>query len=153
VTPVHEFRATCSWTGSTAERHTYDPAHTAAMPPSATELRLSAAAGFRGDAALPDPEQLVLLAASSCQLMAFLAVAARARIDVRRYDDDAYATMPSVERPERITEIVLRPRIVVAAGPAEERVRHLVEVAHRECFVANSLATPMRIEPVVTFEG
>jgi organic hydroperoxide reductase OsmC/OhrA len=46
---------------------------------------------------------------------------------------------------------VLRPRIVLAAGPSEARVRHLVEVAHRECYIANSLSTPVRVDPVVEF--
>jgi hypothetical protein len=26
-----------------------------------------------------------------------------------------------------------------------------VDVAHRECFIANSLATPVRVEPVIEF--
>ena len=106
---------------------------------------------FLGDPGRLNPEQLVLLAAASCQLLSFLAVAARARIDVRDYRDDAVATMPEASRPIRLTEIVLRPRITLATGPTEERVRHLVEVAHRECFIANSLATPIRIEPLVAF--
>jgi organic hydroperoxide reductase OsmC/OhrA len=46
---------------------------------------------------------------------------------------------------------VLRPRITLVKGPTEERVRHLVEVAHRECFIANSLATPVRVDPMVAF--
>jgi organic hydroperoxide reductase OsmC/OhrA len=54
-------------------------------------------------------------------------------------------------RPIRISEIVLRPRITLVEGPSEERVRHLVDVAHRECFIANSLATPVRIEPLIAF--
>jgi organic hydroperoxide reductase OsmC/OhrA len=93
----------------------------------------------------------VVLAAASCQLLSFLAVAARARLDVRDYRDDATATMPEESRPVRIAEIVLRPRIALVAGPTEDRVRHLVEVAHRECFIANSLATPVRVEPLIAF--
>ena len=70
---------------------------------------------------------------------------------MREYDDAATATMPEAEKPVRLAEIVLRPRIVLAAGPSEQRVRHLVEVAHRECFIANSLATPVRVEPEIRF--
>jgi organic hydroperoxide reductase OsmC/OhrA len=39
----------------------------------------------------------------------------------------------------------------VSPGPDEDRVRHLVEVAHRECYVANSLRTDVRVEPDITF--
>jgi organic hydroperoxide reductase OsmC/OhrA len=112
---------------------------------------LSSDPAFRGDPAQLNPEQLVVLAAASCQLLSFLAVAARARLDVRDYRDDATATMPEADKPIRLAEIVLRPRIVLAAGPSEQRVRHLVEVAHGECFITNSLATPVRVEPAVEF--
>jgi len=70
---------------------------------------------------------------------------------VLEYDDDAEAEMDMDDRPARITRITLRPRIVVAAGTTRDRVEHLVEVAHRECFVANSLRSEMTIEPRITF--
>ena len=150
--PVHQFRAHCSWSGSTAGGYRgYDRTYRGGAPPAEAELALSSDPAFLGDPALLNPEQLVVLAAASCQLLSFLAVAARARIDVRDYRDDATATLSEANRPVRLDEIVLRPRITLAAGPTEERVRHLVEVAHRECFIANSLATPVRVEPLIAF--
>jgi organic hydroperoxide reductase OsmC/OhrA len=152
MSTVHRYSATCSWSGSTAVGYRdYDRTHV--VTAGAHELTLSADPAFLGDPARLNPEQLLVLAAVSCQLLAFLAVAARARLDVRDYRDDAAATMPEDERPVRLAEIVLRPHIVLAPGPSEERVRHLVEVAHRECYIANSLATPVRVEPVIAFTG
>ncbi|NMH93698.1 OsmC family peroxiredoxin [Pseudonocardia bannensis] len=149
---VHHYRAHCSWSGSTADGyHHYDRSHLAGAAPADAGLTLSSDPAFGGDPALLNPEQLIVLAASSCQLLSFLAVAARARLDIREYRDDAEAFMPEADRPVRLAEIVLRPRIVLASGPTPERVRHLVEVAHRECFIANSLATPIRVEPVIEF--
>lgn len=150
--PVHRYRAVCTWSGSTADGYQrYDRTHAGSAPPAGTELALSSDPAFRGDPAQLNPEQLLVLAAASCQLLSFLAVAARARLDVRDYRDDATATMPEAEKPIRLAEIALRPHITMVAGPTEERVRHLVEVAHRECFIANSLSTPVRVEPVITF--
>ena len=150
--PVHAFRALCAWSGSTADGYpAYDRSHRGSAPPAEPELALSSDPAFFGDPARLNPEQLVLLAAASCQLLSFLAVAARARLDVRDYRDDATALLPEAVRPVRLSEIVLRPRITLAEGPTEERVRHLVEVAHRECFIANSLATPVRVEPLIAF--
>lgn len=98
---------------------------------------------------LLNPEQLVVAAVASCQLLSFLAVASRARVDVRSYQDEAEGMMPEGEPPLRLTEITLHPRISVAPGPSEERILHLVEIAHRECYVSNSLRTTIRIEPTV----
>jgi organic hydroperoxide reductase OsmC/OhrA len=149
---THRYRATCSWSGSTGLGYRgFGRAHRIEAPPAAAALELSNDPSLGGDAALLDPEQLVLAAASSCQLLSFLAIAARARIDVTDYRDDAEATMSHDEGPARIAVIVLRPRITVAPGPSVPRVERLVDLAHRECYVANSLATPVSVEPVVQF--
>jgi organic hydroperoxide reductase OsmC/OhrA len=155
VTPLpahrqHLYQARCAWSGSTGRGYeSYGRAHVGWSPPSDTRLTLSADPAFRGDPSLLNPEQLVVLAAASCQLLSFLAVAARARVEVRAYEDDAEGVMPEDATPRRITEIVLRPTIHVAPGTNEERVRDLVEVAHRECFIANSLRADIRVEPTI----
>lgn len=79
----------------------------------------------------------------------FLAIAARSHVDVLAYHDDADAIMPDSEQPMRITRITLRPRITVTAGTDIDRIRRLVEQAHRGCFIANTLNAEMVIEPVV----
>jgi organic hydroperoxide reductase OsmC/OhrA len=150
--PVHRYQARCRWSGSTAVGYdAYSRAHQGSTPPAERSLELSSDPSFRGDPARMNPEQLVVLAASSCQLLSFLAVASRARLDVREYDDDASALMPEQDLPVRLTEIKLRPRIVLKRGPSEERVRHLVEVAHRECYIASSLKSDVTVEPQIEF--
>lgn len=145
---VHVYTSTCTWEGSTALGYDgYVRRHRVECPPAQAPLELSNDPSLGGDASLLDPEQLVLAAASSCQLLSFLAVASRARIDVLGYRDDAEASM-STDRPHRIAAIVLRPAIRVTAT-TEKRVLHLVEVAHRECYVANSLSTPVQVEATV----
>jgi organic hydroperoxide reductase OsmC/OhrA len=53
----------------------------------------------------------------------------------------------------RITRITLRPRITILGDVDDARVRHLVEVAHRECFIANSLTTEVIVQPEVVRQG
>ena len=105
----------------------------------------------KGDPSILNPEQLLLMAASSCQMLWFLHLAAKARIDVVAYEDDAEAIMPEDEEPVRITEVTLRPRIAVSGDASEERVRSLVDTAHGYCFIANSLSCAMTIEPRISF--
>ena len=148
---VHRYTASCAWQGSTAAGYDgYPRTHEAKAPPAPATLELSSDPAFRGDPALLNPEQLLVLAASSCQLLSFLAVAARARVDVIEYRDEAEGEMPEDDPPMRITRITLRPQIVVSEDVSEARVRHLVEVAHRECFIANSLTTKVVIEPDIS---
>ena len=150
---THHYFVRCAWSGSTgAGYESYDRTHEVSAPPAAGPLRLSGDPAFGGDPELFNAEQLVVLAASSCQLLSFLAVAARARVEVLRYADEGEATMPEDDPPTRLSSIVLRPTIWVAPGTSEQRVKHLVEVAHRQCYVANSLRTEVRVEPIVLVE-
>jgi organic hydroperoxide reductase OsmC/OhrA len=150
---THHYAVRCHWSGSTGVGYeAFSRVHNAETPQAEVSLRLSGDPSFGGDATLLNPEQLVVLAAASCQLLSFLAVAARARIDVRRYEDEGEGTMPEDDPPTRLTSIVLRPTIWVAAGPTEERIAHLVEVAHRECYVSNSLRTDIRVQPTIIIE-
>lgn len=119
------------------------------MPPSRDALTLSSDPAFAGDAQLANPEQLLLAAASSCQLLSFLAIAAHSRIDVLAYDDEADAIMPKGTKPMRITEVTLRPRILVAPDSDPDRVRRLVERAHAGCFIANTLNARIILEPEI----
>lgn len=154
VAVTHRYSARCTWSGSTADGYdAYERRHSASAAPALTRLELSSDPAFGGDPERLNPEQLLVMAASSCQMLSFLAVAARARLDVREYQDDAEGVMPEDDRPMRVTRIVLRPRIVLAPGPSEERVRHLVGVAHEHCFIASSLLSDIVVEPRIEFAG
>ena len=143
----HRYAATCSWRGSTGVGYDdYDRAHSGTCPPALAAFELSADPAFRGDPDRLNPEQLVVLAASSCQLLSFLAVCARARVDVVSYEDDATGEMPDGRYPW-IERIVLRPVVRYRGDTTEERVLHLLELAHRECYIANALRTEITLEP------
>jgi organic hydroperoxide reductase OsmC/OhrA len=146
---IHRYRAECSWTGSTAAGwEEYDRAHTVTAPPAKAALTITTGESH-GDPDHLNPEQLLVAAASSCQLLWFLHVAARARLDVQEYVDRAEGVMPENDAPLRITRVTLRPRIRVAGDADEARVRHLVELAHRHCYIANSLTSEVVVEPEI----
>lgn len=151
---THRYEATCSWSGSTGLGYdAYDRRHRASAPPAGAVVSLSGDPAFGGDPDLLNPEQLLVLALASCQLLSFLAVAARARVDVVGYEDRAEGAMPEAAGPARITEVVLRPHITVRPPATEARVRRLVEVAHKECFIANSVTSRVVLQPAIDIVG
>jgi organic hydroperoxide reductase OsmC/OhrA len=146
----HTYLARVEWSGSTgAGYRAYPRAHTAWTPPATEGIDLSADPHFRGDADLPNPEQLLVLAASSCQLLSFLAVAARGGVDVVGYEDDAMGEMPDDLLPQRITRIVLRPRVTVSRGADRAVVERMLHEAHEQCYIASSLTTDVVVEPTI----
>jgi organic hydroperoxide reductase OsmC/OhrA len=140
---VAHYEASVRWEGSTGLgwEH-YDRAHDAVAPPAEQALALTTGES-KGDPSLLNPEQLVVMAASSCQMLWFLHLAAKARIDVVEYEDSAEAEMPA----DRITTITLRPRIVLGSRQPDEHVRKLVDLAHSHCNVASSLRSEVTVEP------
>lgn len=152
---MHSYGATCQWSGSTgAGYENYNRTHNIELRGPGLRLDLSSDPAFSGDPARANPEQLLLAAAVSCQLLSFLAVAARARIDVVGYEDRAEAVMPEDDKPMRITRIELHPEITIASAAAPvhvSRLEHLVEIAHSECFIANSLRSEIVVKPTFSF--
>jgi organic hydroperoxide reductase OsmC/OhrA len=139
------FSARTSWTGSTGDGwDRYDRTHTARAGPAKQELKVTTAERL-GNPDHLNPEQLLLMAASSCQMLWFLHLAAKARIDVVAYEDGCEAEMPD----DRIERLVLRPAITVRGDASEDRVHALCEQAHRHCNVAKSLSCPVEIQPRV----
>jgi organic hydroperoxide reductase OsmC/OhrA len=150
----HVYSARVEWSGSTGVGYRgYPRAHTAWTPPATEALDLSADPHFRGDADLPNPEQLLVLAASSCQLLSFLAVAAKGGVDVLGYVDDASGEMPDDVVPQRITRIALRPVVTVAAGTDRATVERMTREAHEQCYIANSLTTEVVVEAEIVVDG
>src|SRR5215212_6086155 len=147
---VHRYHAACHWAGDTTMGYeSFDRAHTSSAPPASTELMLSADPAFLGHPQKLNPEQLLLMSACSCQLLSFLAIAARARVQVLEYDDHAEAEMPEDAKPMRLTKLTLKPRIVVGPGVKEERILKLTEMAHKQCYISNSLSTEIVVDPTV----
>lgn len=156
---AHRYRTELTWAGSTGLGYdAYERSHRLSAPPAVTVLDLASDPAFLGDPSRLNPEQLLLAAASSCQLLSFLAVAARARLNVVTYTDRAEAQMPEPETgPTWIARIDLHPGVTLAdtdrTRPTNERLVHLAGVAHRECFVANSLRTDVMVHPTFTWLG
>ena len=96
------------------------------------------------DPAAVDPEEAFVAALSSCHMLWFLAVAARAGFVVGSYEDTAEGHMEGdPDTGASITEVVLRPhaRFAGAKAPDEAAVKRLHHEAHELCFIARSVKT------------
>lgn len=117
------------------------------------DITLSADAAFRGDATLHNPEDLLVAALSSCHMLSYLALCARARINVTAYRDKATGTMVTdTSGGGRFTEVTLHPHVTIADAKDLEKARDLHEVAHHQCFIANSVSFPVRHVATVEVE-
>ena len=150
---AHTYEITVTWTGDRGEGTSsikgYDRSHTISAdgPP---DIEGTADPTFLGDPAKWNPEQLFVAALSQCHMLWYLGLCARAGVVVSEYVDQPSGTM--VTAPDgsgRFTEVVLRPRITVAAEDQVERATALHEKANQMCFVAQSVTCDIRHEPEI----
>lgn len=114
------------------------------------ELAVASPPAFDGPAGVWSPEHLFVLAAASCWMTTFLAVAKLSKLPVRAVTAEAEG---SVERREdrrfHIARILLRPRVTLDVEADRERALRLIEKAESVCLVRNSVRTEITLEPAV----
>jgi organic hydroperoxide reductase OsmC/OhrA len=111
-------------------------------------LAMSSAPAFHGDERRINPEQLFVAAISACQALTFLSIAGRKQVEVVSYSDDADGWLEGVDGHLRMSRVVLRPRIVLAKTSDQPLAQDLVERAHSQCFIGNSVTAVVTIEPL-----
>jgi organic hydroperoxide reductase OsmC/OhrA len=146
----HEYKANVRWTrgeGEAFSDNRYSRAHRwsfdggielmASASPSVVPLPLS-----REDAV--DPEEAFVAAISSCHMLTFLSIAAKKRFVVELYEDEALGIMTKNENGKLfVSRVILDPKIEFSGDkvPSPEQVADMHHLAHKECFIANSVLT------------
>jgi organic hydroperoxide reductase OsmC/OhrA len=115
-------------------------------------LPSSAAPKFGGDANRVDPEEAFVASLSSCHMLTFLAICARKRLTVDRYEDDAEGHLEKGSNGKLwVAHVILHPRVAFAAGVQVDAatLADIHHKSHEECFIANSVKTEVAVEPQV----
>jgi organic hydroperoxide reductase OsmC/OhrA len=103
------------------------------------------------DASALDPEEAFVSSLSSCHMLWFLSIAAKRKFCVDRYFDAAEGVMEkNAEGKMAMTLVTLRPDVEFSGErqPTREELDRLHHEAHDACFIANSVKTEVRCEPV-----
>lgn len=96
-----------------------------------------------------DPEEAFVAAISSCHMLFFLSLAAKAGFVVDCYTDKAIGVMKSIDGAMQVAEVKLHPHVEYhGARPARDVESDLHHRAHGLCFIANSVKTEISINPV-----
>jgi organic hydroperoxide reductase OsmC/OhrA len=100
-----------------------------------------------------DPEEAFVAAISSCHMLWFLDIAARAGWTVDDYRDDAQGEMtPREDGRLWVSSVTLRPAVRFTGDkqPDATEIHRLHHRAHEECFIANSVRSDVRVQPVLS---
>lgn len=96
-----------------------------------------------------DPEEAFVASLSSCHMLFFLYLAAKAKFVVDEYIDEAVGIVArNEEGRQAMTKVTLRPKIIFSGErePTREQLQELHHKAHELCFIANSVKTKVETE-------
>jgi organic hydroperoxide reductase OsmC/OhrA len=144
---MSEHRITLNWEKGAAP-FTYDAYtrnHTLSFKDGQEVITASASPTYLGDGTKADPEDMLVAALSSCHMLSFLAIAAKKKLTVISYQDEAVGFLENEGGKLWITRVILRPKVSIDAEPAT--LEHIHHLAHEACFIANSVKTEVTVEP------
>ena len=102
------------------------------------------------DPAAVDPEEAFVASLSSCHMLFFLSLAAKQGFVVDSYEDAAIGVMAkNAAGKMAMTVVTLRPKVIFSGRePTPQELHDLHHRSHEECFIASSVKTDVRCEPV-----
>jgi len=113
------------------------------------ELEFSSPPEFKGDPGIWTPEDLLVTALNTCILETFLSFAERKGLGLKAYESSAEGLLEYANGKYRFTEFTVQVRIAVATPEDVEKARELIDVAHANCFVSNSITAAVKISPEI----
>jgi organic hydroperoxide reductase OsmC/OhrA len=141
-----------TWDGGDFLKHRYSREHRLSFDggltvPGSSSPHIVPLPYSRADAL--DPEAAFTASLSTCHMLWFLDIAARAGFTVATYRDAAEGTLAKGEGGKQVmTRVVLRPEVTFAGDRQPTRAEHeaLHHKAHEECFIANSVKSEVVVE-------
>jgi organic hydroperoxide reductase OsmC/OhrA len=111
---------------------------------------------FRGDASRHNPEELLVASLAACHMLWYLHLCSEHKFIVTSYRDDASGTLQvRADGSGAFTNVTLKPCVILDASHDANDVakaRALHDLAHRHCFIANSVAFAVIVEPTIRCE-
>ncbi|MFT5229867.1 MAG: organic hydroperoxide reductase OsmC/OhrA [Urechidicola sp.] len=98
------------------------------------------------------PEHLLLASINSCLMANFLTAAENSNIQIISFESSSSCTIDVIKGKDTITEIMLKPKVVIPYFQNPERVRYILEMSKKSCLILNSIKPNIRLEPEVSIE-
>ena len=123
---------------------------TLGSPDSLPSLSVASPPQFDGPTGVWSPEHLFVASVASCLMTTFRAIAELSGLDIVEYSDSAEGKLvQGDDRRYSITEITLRPRVVISDPDKVDRTLRLIDKAEHACLISRSISSVILLEPDV----
>ena len=95
------------------------------------------------------PEHLLIASINSCLMSTFLTLAENSKLEFVSYESKSLCTVEFINGKNIVTEIILKPKVVIPYSQKPERIKHILEMSKNVCLIANSIKTPIQMKPEI----
>jgi peroxiredoxin-like protein len=119
--------------------------------PHLPDLEVDAPPEFKGHAGVWTPEHLFVASVNSCFMTTFLAIAENSKLDFVSLRVGANGKLEKLDgQGFMMTEIIIRPRLVLRQASSAARALRILEKAERNCLISNSVKTKIVLQPEIS---
>ncbi len=142
----HEFKINLKWT---EDRKGVLSSPELAAGKSATDNSIEVATPPEFPQGMPNiwsPEHLFTASVSSCLMTTFLSIAENSKLEFKSFDCEAIGIMEKVERRFLMTEIILKPKVIVMEEKDRDRAERVLVKSEEVCLISNSIKTKVTMD-------
>ena len=103
----------------------------------------------KGEPNVWSPEHLYVAAANRCLMTTFLAIAENSRLDFISFNSTATGKLEKVDNMFMISEIELKPKVILRNEKDRERALRIIEKSEQACLISNSMKSKIVLSPEV----
>ena len=116
--------------------------------PGMPDIEVTPPPEFQGTEGTWTPEHLFVGSVTSCYVTTFLAIAELSKLEFASISCGATAKLEKLEGSGfQITEITLKPNLVLRHASDAERAGRIMEKVKRNCLISNSIKAVVSLEP------
>ena len=105
---------------------------------------------FKGREGNWSPEHLFVASMNSCYALTLLAIAELSKVSIASLSSTARGKLEKAQGGGyQITEIVVKPSIVLSSANDLARMPRILEKAKENCFISNSIKSAITVEPEI----
>ena len=98
------------------------------------------------------PEHLFIASVNSCYMATFLVVAENSKFEFISFDCNSVGIVETINETLAVTQITLKPKVVIKSAEHEEQLMKILEKSNKECLISNSVTTKISLEPIITVQ-
>lgn len=98
------------------------------------------------------PEHLLVAAINSGLMSTFLSIAENSKLAFISFHCQSFCNIEHLDGKFSITEIILKPIVLIPYSQKPDRAKHILEMSHKSCLIGNAIKAPIRFEPEIIIE-